>query len=109
MPSEHARFSPSAANRRIHCPPSLLLEEQFEEGESVYAAEGTAGHALAEHLIRKYLKQRTTRPTSEYYKDELLEAVDEHVSFVIGEIEDARRECQSPVLLVEQRIDASEY
>lgn len=105
----HARFSPSAANRRIHCPPSLLLEEQFEEGESVYAAEGTAGHALAEHLIRKHLKQRTTRPTSEYYKDELLEAVDEYVSFVIGEIEDARRECQSPVLLVEQRIDASEY
>ena len=73
----HARFSPSAANRRIHCPPSLLLEEQFEEGESVYAAEGTAGHALAEHLIRKHLKQRTTRPTSEYYKDELLEAVDD--------------------------------
>ena len=55
----HARFSPSAANRRIHCPPSLLLEEQFEEGESVYAAEGTAGHALAEHLIRKYLGQHT--------------------------------------------------
>lgn len=109
MPDTHARFSPSAANRRIHCPPSLLLEEQFEEGESVYAAEGTAGHALAEHLIRKHLKQRTTRPTSEYYKDELLEAVDEYVSFVIGEIEDARRECQSPVLLVEQRIDASEY
>ena len=40
MPEIHARFSPSAANRRIHCPPSLLLEEQFEEGESVYAAEG---------------------------------------------------------------------
>ena len=56
MPDTHARFSPSAANRRIHCPPSLLLEEQFEEGESVYAAEGTAGHALAEHLIRKHLK-----------------------------------------------------
>ena len=58
MPSEHARFSPSAANRRIHCPPSLLLEEQFEEGESVYAAEGTAGHALAEHLIegKEYMR-----------------------------------------------------
>ena len=58
MPEIHARFSPSAANRRIHCPPSLLLEEQFEEGESVYAAEGTAGHAMAEHIIRKYLGQR---------------------------------------------------
>lgn len=109
MPSEHARFSPSAANRRIHCPPSLLLEEQFEEGESMYAAEGTAGHALAEHLIRKYLKKRTTRPTSDFYTDELVEAVDEYVSFVIAEIEEARRVCKQPIILVEQRVDASEY
>ena len=109
MPSVHARFSPSAANRRIHCPPSLLLEEQFEEGESIYAAEGTAAHELAEHLIRKYLKLRTKRPTSEYYTDELLSAVNEYVSFVIGEIETARRECKQPVIVVEQRVDASEY
>lgn len=109
MPSVHARFSPSAANRRIHCPPSLLLEEQFEEGESIYAAEGTAGHELAEHLIRKYLKLRTKRPTSEYYTDELISAVNEYVSFVIGEIESARRDCSHPVIVVEQRVDASEY
>lgn len=109
MPSVHARFSPSAANRRIHCPPSLLLEEQFEEGESIYAAEGTAGHALAEHLVRKYLKMRTKRPTSEFYTDELIAAVDEYVSFVIAEIEEARRACKQPIILVEQRVDASEY
>ena len=109
MPSVHARFSPSAANRRIHCPPSLLLEEQFEEGESVYAAEGTAGHSLAEHLVRKYLKLRTKRPASEYYTDELVSAVDEYVSFVIAEIEEARRVCKQPIILVEQRVDASEY
>lgn len=109
MPSIHARFSPSAANRRIHCPPSLLLEEQFEEGESIYAAEGTAGHALAEHLVRKYLKMRTKRPTSDFYTDELIAAVDEYVSFVIAEIEDARRTCKQPIILVEQRVDASEY
>jgi len=109
MPSVHARFSPSAANRRIHCPPSLMLEEQFEEGESIYAAEGTAGHALAEHLVRKYLKRRTKRPTSEFYTDELIAAVDEYVSFVIAEIEEARRACKQPIILVEQRVDASEY
>ncbi|MBP3652533.1 MAG: DUF2800 domain-containing protein [Clostridia bacterium] len=109
MPTAPARFSPSSANRRIHCPPSLLLEEQFEEGESVYAAEGTAGHSLAEHLIRKYLKLRTKRPTSKYYTDELINAVDEYVAFVIGEIEAARRECEHPIILVEQRVDASEY
>ena len=47
----HARFSPSAANRLIHCPPSLVLGETFQDEESPYAAEGSAGRALAEHLI----------------------------------------------------------
>ena len=32
-----------------------MLEEQFQDEESTYAAEGTAGHAMAEHLIKKYL------------------------------------------------------
>lgn len=105
----HARFSPSAANRLIHCPPSLVLGEAFEDEESPYAAEGSAGHALAEHLIKKYLKQRTTRPVSDYYSDDLLEAVDDYVSFVIGEIEEARQEYTSPLFSVEQRVDVSDY
>lgn len=105
----HARFSPSAANRLIHCPPSLVLGEAFEDEESPYAAEGSAGHALAEHLIKKYLKQRTTRPVSDYYSDDLLEAVDDYVSFVIGEIEEARQEYTSPLCSVEQRVDISDY
>lgn len=40
----HSKFPPSAALRSLNCPPSLLLGEQFEDEESVYAAEGTAGH-----------------------------------------------------------------
>lgn len=71
----HARFSPSAANRLIHCPPSLVLGEAFQDEESPYAAEGSAGHALAEHLIKKHLKQQTRRPVSDYYSDDLLEAL----------------------------------
>jgi len=86
-----------------------MLEEQFQDEESPYAAEGAAGHAMAEHLIKKYLKQRTRRPVSDYYSDELLEAVDEYVSFVQGEIEEARRACKDPVFTVEQRVDVSEY
>lgn len=107
--SGHARFSPSAAKRRLNCPPSLILEEQFQDEESEYAAEGSAGHALAEHLIRKHLKQRTKRPVSDYYSDELLEAVDEYVSFIVSEIEEARRNSTVPIFSVEQRVDASDY
>ena len=105
----HARFSPSAANRLIHCPPSLVLGEAFQEEESPYAAEGSAGHALAEHLIKKHLKQQTRRPVSDYYSDDLLEAVDDYVSFVTGEIEEARRQCDDPLFSVEQRVDVSDY
>lgn len=105
----HARFSPSAAHRRLNCPPSLVLEEQFQDEESAYAAEGSAGHALAEHLIKKHLKIRSKRPVSDYYSDDLLEAVDEYVSYVINEIEEAKRTCKAPIFSVEQRVDASEY
>lgn len=105
----HARFSPSSAYRRINCPPSLILEEQFEDEESQYAAEGSAGHSLAEHLIKRHLKQRSKRPVSDYFSDEILEAVDEYVLYVINEIEEAKRSCENPIFLVEQRVDASEY
>ncbi len=106
----HARYSPSAAYRRLACPPSLVLEEQFaEEGESVFAAEGTAGHKLAEHLIRKHLGIPGKRPVSDYYSDELLEAVDDYVAFATTEIEDAKRSCASSLVLVEQRVDVSDY
>lgn len=53
---KHARFSPASGKRYINCTPSLRLEEQFTDEESSYAAEGSAGHALAEHLIKKHLK-----------------------------------------------------
>lgn len=105
----HARNSPSALHRTLNCPPSLVLGEQFQDEESQYAAEGSAGHALAEHLIKKHLKQRTKRPVSDYYSDDLMEAVEDYVAFVIEQIEDAKRVCKSPLFSVEQRVDISEY
>lgn len=106
---KHARFSPSKGKQYLNCTASLVLEEQFEDEESPYAAEGTAGHALAEHLIKKYLKMRTSRPVSEYYTDELVEAVEEYVSYVTGQIEEARTECRDAVFFVEQRVDLTAY
>ena len=100
----HARFSPSSGKRYLSCPPSLRLEEQFKEEQSPYAAEGTAGHAMAEYLINKYLKKRVKRPVSDYYSDDLMEAVEEYATYGIGEIEQAKRECQTPFVEVELRV-----
>lgn len=105
----HARVSPSALHWTLNCPPSLMLGEQFPDSESRYAAEGTAGHALGEHQIRKFLNLPTECPTSEYYTDELTEAVEDYVDYVIHEIEDARLLCADPILQPEMRISLSGY
>ena len=105
----HAVFSPSSANRYLNCTPALKLEQQFEDEQSPYAAEGSAGHALAEHLIKKHLKIRSRRPVSDYYTDELVEAVEDYVGYVIEQIEAARAICLSPVFEVERRTDISNY
>lgn len=51
MPGYHAKLSPSASNRWLTCPGSLDLPRSGEEEESVYAAEGTAAHELAEKCL----------------------------------------------------------
>lgn len=57
MPSDHARLSPSAAERWVNCPPSLAESERnpLPEGKksSKYADEGTAAHELAERTLRE--------------------------------------------------------
>ena len=60
-------------------------------------------------MIKKHLKQQTRRPVSDYYSDDLLEAVDDYVSFVVSEIEAARKECPDLIFSVEQRVDVSDY
>jgi hypothetical protein len=100
----HARFSPSSGKRYLSCPPSLRLEEQFEDEQSPYAAEGTAGHAMAEYFINKHLKKRVKRPVSDYYSDELMEAVEDYTTYGIEVIEKAKQDCDSPFVAVELRV-----
>ena len=55
----HALLSASSSKRWLSCTPSARLEEQFQDepGGSVYAEEGTAAHALAEHKLKKSIKK----------------------------------------------------
>jgi len=105
----HSVFPPSSAKRYLNCTKALMLERQFEDEQSPYAAEGSAGHALAEHLIKKHLKIRSKRPVSDYYSDELMEAVDDYVAYCVEQIENAKKECSSPVFEVERRTDISQH
>ena len=49
--SEHAKLSPSAAERWMTCPGSVVLSEGMPEKSSAFAEEGTFAHGLAEALL----------------------------------------------------------
>jgi len=55
--SGHAKLSPSAAERWMTCPGSVVLSEGMPESESEYAAEGTRAHALSERWLLLHFAQ----------------------------------------------------
>lgn len=108
-PEKHATLSASSSQRWLNCTPSALLEQLFPNRETNAAAEGTAAHALCEHKLRRALKMQSRKPTSKYHSDEMDEHTDAYVQFVMETLAEARQNCDDPVLLMEQRLDFSEY
>lgn len=108
-PEKHATLSASSSHRWLNCTPSALLEQLFPNKESNAAAEGTAAHALCEHKLRRALKMQSRKPTSKYHSDEMDAHTDAYVQFVMETLAEARQLCDDPVLLMEQRLDFSEY
>lgn len=49
----HAKLSPSAAERWMTCPGSVVLSEGMPQKTSAFAEEGTQAHSLAELLLSK--------------------------------------------------------
>ncbi|MCW6662788.1 DUF2800 domain-containing protein [Aerococcaceae bacterium NML190073] len=107
--AKHAVLSASGSHRWLNCSPSARLELEFENTSSEAAKEGTAAHALCEHKLKKALKKRSRRPTSEYDSDEMEECTDGYVEFVMEQYEAAKQTCQDPIILIEQHLDFSCY
>lgn len=107
--SKHAFLSPSGSHRWLNCTPSALLESKFPGGISSAAEEGTAAHAFCEHKLKKALRRRSKRPVSDYDSDEMQEYTDSYVDYVLEQIEVAKQTCKDPMVLIEQKVDFSEY
>lgn len=115
MPSEHAKLSPSAAERWLSCPASIRQEEKVPpEPESVYAAEGTAAHTLAEIRARAHFGQDTPDDTEAKLrrwaeevdgKDWDLDEMELHVAAYVELVQQAVDREPDATVLFEQRMD----
>lgn len=110
-PRKHAVLSASSSERWIHCPPSVRLGERFDDQESAYALEGTCAHALAEWKLRRSLGYPAEDPTEnlDFFNEEMDDATDGYVSFVLEQLEAAKKACRDPKVYVEQRVDFSNW
>ncbi|HUM60285.1 MAG TPA: DUF2800 domain-containing protein [Clostridia bacterium] len=113
MPDTHARFSPSAADRYIHCPPSLILGEEAgaEDTSSDYSREGTEAHSLGEFLLKEALgiPCEDPRPGLHYYTDEMQECAEGYRDAVLEIFHTLQRDCPDAIISIEQRVSIEEY
>ena len=108
-PNTHAILSPSSAARWLECQKSARLEQEFSDQPTQAAAEGTAAHALAEHKVRKALKMRSRRPTSEYDSDEMEECTDAYRDYIMEQLSIERQTCPDAQAYIETKLDLTSY
>lgn len=112
----HALLSASGASRWLACTPSARLEEQFEDKGSVYAAEGTLAHEIAELKLRKYYTEPMAKSTftrrlnklkkNELFQDEMLRHTDTYLEY----LQEITLSLDStPYVAVEKRVNFSSY
>lgn len=115
----HAILSASGSKRWLSCPPSATLEEQFPESQSDYAAEGTFAHTLAEHLLRGnlttelkpsyYKKKLTEFQKDPLYSQSMLEYIEQYKTIVGEKYLDLKKDYPDTFVMLEQRLDFSEW
>lgn len=114
MPDVHAKLSASGAKKWMNCPGSVLLESNIPDTQSEYASEGTTAHSLGEAKLRLALKEITRVKYHKLIKDletteEMESYTDDYRDFVIERFNAAKAKTSDAVLMLEQRLDFSQW
>lgn len=111
MPTKHAFLSASASHRWLNCPPSAKLCESLPDQTSSFAQEGTDCHELCAYLVEKAIGKDVKDPTENltYYNAEMQNCAEEYCSYVLEQLEEAKKYCADPMVFIEQRLDFSRW
>lgn len=115
----HALLSASGSKRWLSCTPSAQLEQKFPEQKSEYAEEGSFAHSLAElklgravantikpSVFKKKLAEMQNNPL---YSTSMEEYIEQYATQVFERFTKARKNCPDALVLLEQRLDFSEW
>ncbi len=118
----HALLGASKADQWINCPPSARLQESVPDKRSEFADEGTAAHELSELILRRRLtpcnaaeRKRLDKAiadfksSNQYYWPEMEDAVAAYVEVVEERFMAAKARSSDAVILLEERLDFSEW
>ena len=111
----HALLSPSAAHRWMNCTAAPHLEENMPDKGSPYADEGTLAHAYCARLLKQHLGQPTDNEDadiarlSSYHTGEMEEHADTYKTIVLEKYNAALSRTADALLLVEVRLDFTEW
>lgn len=106
---EHAILSASSAHRWLTCPPLPQLERFFENKTTEVAHEGTVAHSLAEYKVRKLIGEKIRKPKSKFIDDDMEQHTDDYVSYINEILQTIKMTTPDPIILIEQRLDFSNY
>lgn len=114
----HAKLSASGSKRWLTCTPSANLESQFPDSTSTFAEEGTWAHEYAELLLTDFLMpmdvklftRRLDNVMAETFASpDNYEAVEDYVKYVQDRVKAIRQEHPDAIVMLEQRLDFSEW
>lgn len=115
-PTKHHPLGASGAHRWINCPGSVRLSDQYPQGSTVYADEGSLAHECAEQLIKtgKVTKKHRDKVDKFYADhpelgagsaDQMIRSLEDYVAFVDETARDQLKIDEATQLMTEQRVD----
>ena len=107
----HVFLSASSSHRWMNCPPSAKLCADKKERVSEFALQGTDAHSLCEHKLKKAIGMKSRNPTNNltYYDEEMEQCAEEYAQYCFSVVENVKKVCKDPVVLIEQKLDFSKY
>lgn len=114
-PNKHALLSASSAHRWLACTAAPRFEENFPDGSSTYAEEGTLAHEICELYAKKKFTVMTNRKfnaelkkhqAKPLYQPEMLKTAEAYVEYLT---EKAMSYQATPYVATEVKVDLTDY